>query len=78
MVSKEFFLVINSELSKILIFALRNEDGSVIYRKEDLKIVCYNFCKKLYQTKEETLEQIEMRVEVLESLSKFFYSELKC
>jgi hypothetical protein len=78
MVSKEFFLVINSKLSKILIFALRNEDGSVIYRKEDLKIVCYNFCKKLYQAKEETLEQIEMRAEVLESLPKKFYSELEC
>jgi hypothetical protein len=53
-----------------LIFALRNEDGSVIYRKEDLKIVDYNFCRKLYQSKEETLEQIEMKARVLESLPK--------
>ncbi len=56
MVSKEFFSVINLKLNKILIFNLRYEDGSVIYRKEGLKIVCYNFCKKLYEAKEETLE----------------------
>jgi len=73
MVFKEIFLVINLKLSKILTFALRNEDGSVVYKKEDLKIVCYNFCKKLYQVKEETLEQIEMRVRVLESLPKKFF-----
>jgi hypothetical protein len=50
----------------------------VVYKKEGLKIVCYNFCKKLYQAKEKTLEQIEMRTRVLESLPNFFSSELKC
>jgi len=78
MVSKFFFLVINSKLNQLLIFALRNEDGSVIYRKEDLKIVGYNFCRKLYQAKEETLEQIEMKARVLESLPKKISSEFKC
>jgi len=78
MVFKEFFLVINSKHNKILIFALRNEDGSVIYRNGDLKIVGCNFCRKLYQAKEETLEQIEMRARVMESLPKKISSEFKC
>jgi hypothetical protein len=53
-----------------LIFALRDEDGNVVSRKEDLEFVCCNFYKNLYQVKEETLEQIEMRARVLESLPK--------
>ncbi len=48
----------------------------MVYRKEDLEFVCFNFYKKLYQVKEETLEQIEMRARVLESLLKKFSSEL--
>ncbi len=70
MVSKEIFSIIKSKPNKTLIFALRDEDGNVVYRKEDLKFVCCNFYKKLYQVKEETLEQIEMRARVLESLLK--------
>ncbi len=56
MVSKEFFSIIKSKPSKTLIFTLRDEDGNVVSRE-----VCCNFYKKLYQVKEETLEQIEMR-----------------
>ncbi len=56
-VSEEIFSIIKSKPNKILIFALRDEDGNVVHRKEDLKFVCSNFYKKLYQVKEETLEQ---------------------
>ncbi len=34
----------------------------MVSKKGDLEIVCCNFYKKLYQVKEETLEQIEIRV----------------
>ncbi len=60
-VSKEIFLTIKSKPSKTLIFTLRDEDDIVVSREEDLEFVCCNFYKKLYQVKEETLEQIEMR-----------------
>jgi hypothetical protein len=69
-VSKEIFSIIKSKPNKTLIFALRDEDGNVVSRKEDLEFVCCNFYKNLYQVKEETLEQIEMRARVLESLPK--------
>jgi hypothetical protein len=75
-VSKEFFSTIKSKPCRTLIFTLRDEDGNVVSREEDLEFVCCNFYKKLYQVKEETLEQIEMRAMVLESLPKFFSSEL--
>jgi hypothetical protein len=75
-VSKEFFSTIKSKPSKTSIFTLRDEDGNVVSREEDLEFVCCNFYKKLYQVKEETLEQIEMRAMVLESLPKKFSSEL--
>lgn len=75
-VSKEIFSIIKSKPNKTLIFALRDEDGNVVYGKEDLKFVCCNFYKNLYQVKEETLEQIKMRARVLESLPKMFSSEL--
>jgi hypothetical protein len=61
MVSKDFFLAIKPKTSKTLISILRDEDGNVVSRKDDLEIVCHNFYK-LYQAKEETLEQIEIKV----------------
>jgi hypothetical protein len=64
------------KLNKTLISILKDEDGNVVFRKEDLKILCCYFYKKLYQGKEETLEQIEMKVKVLESLPNFFSNEL--
>ncbi len=74
--SKEIFLTIKSKPSKTLIFTLRDEDGNVVSREEDLKFVCHHFYKKLYKVKEETLEQIQMRARVLESLPKKISSEL--
>jgi hypothetical protein len=75
MVYKDFFSIIKSKPSKTLFFALRDEDGNVVSRKEDLEFVCHEFYKKLYQVKQETLEQIEMRARVLESLPKKFSNE---
>jgi hypothetical protein len=59
--SKDFFLAIKPKPSKTLISTLRDEDGNVLSRKEDLKIICRNFYK-LYQAKENTLEQIGISV----------------
>jgi hypothetical protein len=43
MISKKHFLAIKPKPNKTLIFVLRDEDGNVICRKEDLEIIYWNF-----------------------------------
>jgi hypothetical protein len=48
-VSKDLFSIIKLNLSITLIFGLKDEDGNVISKKEDLEVVYCNFYINMYQ-----------------------------
>lgn len=61
---KIFFSIIKLNLSKALIFGLKDEDGNVISKKEDIEVAYCNFYINIYQVREETREQTKLKKRV--------------
>ncbi len=69
---KDFFATIRFRPNKTLIFALKNENGIVVTKKEKLQKASCKFYNKLYMASEDQLRREELKTIIFNSLPNKF------